>query len=65
MVDDTVGDIGEASVFLMTTLGGTSWGRFSWGQRTGRSMERYLVLVYGRVVRFCFVRAVNVSLDHC
>ena len=65
MVDGSLGGIGEASGFLMTTLGGTSWGRSLRGWRIGRSMERCLVLIGGRVVRFCFIRAGNVSLYHC
>ena len=49
----------------MTTPGGTPWGGSLCGRSIGNSIERYLVLVGGRVVICGFFRAGNVSLAHC
>ena len=47
--------IGVAGGFGITTLGGESGGRFSWGRRIGRSIERGSVRVCESVVRCGFV----------
>ena len=44
-MDGTGVGIGEALGFGMATLVGASGGRFSWGPRIGRSMERCRVLM--------------------
>ena len=57
-------DIGMELGFGMTTLGGDSVGRSSWGWHIGRIIERFRVRVCGSMVQCGFVCTVIVVFVH-
>ena len=57
--------ISMAGGFGMTTLGGATGGRSSWGQHIGRRIERGRARVCESVVRYGFICGGLVVFFHC